>query len=101
VNVSEYDDATAAAQAQAADDETTGEARSESAESAEQGPADLTEAARLLGAGQDDSAIGAADEDADESDLGAPPEPAAEEQQDSLPDIEPAASAEEDNNEKK
>jgi transcriptional antiterminator NusG len=48
--VSEYDDAAAY---RAAGDETSGEARSESAEAAEGGPADLTEAARLLGAGED------------------------------------------------
>jgi transcriptional antiterminator NusG len=54
--VSEYDDA---AVYDPAGDETSGdraltEARSESAEAAERGPADLAEAARLLGAGEDD-----------------------------------------------
>jgi transcriptional antiterminator NusG len=54
--VSEYDDA---ARFDAAADETPGDIRSESAQAAEHGPADLAEAARLLGA---DDAPAAADE---------------------------------------
>jgi transcriptional antiterminator NusG len=48
--VSEYDDAPVSA----TEGETSGEFRSESAEAADRGPADLAEAARLLGAGEDD-----------------------------------------------
>jgi transcriptional antiterminator NusG len=48
--VSEYDDAVAR---EAVGDETSGEFRSESAEAAERGPVDLTEAARLLGSDND------------------------------------------------
>jgi transcriptional antiterminator NusG len=57
--VSEYDDA---ARYDAVSDETAAEARSESAEAADGGPADLAEAARLLGAGADEAPIPAADE---------------------------------------
>jgi transcription termination/antitermination protein NusG len=49
--VSEYDHA--AVFSGSAGDETSGEVRSESAEAADNGPADLAEAARLLGAGED------------------------------------------------
>jgi transcription termination/antitermination protein NusG len=67
--VSEYDDASGARSG------INGEPRSESAESAESGPADLAAAARLLGAGADE-APPASDEDEDLESL--PDAPAAE-----------------------
>jgi transcriptional antiterminator NusG len=77
--VSEYDDA---ARFEAAGDEPADEPRSESAESAESGPADLAAAARLLGAG-DDEPVPASDDDGDDVELlvdvpAAEPEPVAE-----------------------
>jgi transcriptional antiterminator NusG len=69
--VSEYDDATGSALV----DEASGQARSESDEAAEHGPADLTEAARLLGAGED--AVQLPDDTDDDDDT--LPEPTAEE----------------------
>jgi transcriptional antiterminator NusG len=57
--VSEYDDA---AGITAASDETAADARSESAESAEQGPTDLAAAARLLGADESEPSADDADE---------------------------------------
>ncbi len=83
--MSEYDDA-------AAVDATAGEVRSESAESADSGPADLAEAARLLGA--DDAAPSAADEGDAEgaSEASEPDAPAAVEQPADEP--EPVAAAE-------
>jgi len=59
--VSEYDDAAV----HTAGDEPSGNLRSESAEAAERGPADLNEAARLLGAGEDDEALDAANSEPD------------------------------------
>jgi transcriptional antiterminator NusG len=59
--VSEYDDAAV----HTAGDEPSGNLRSESAEAAERGPADLNEAARLLGAGEDDEALDAANGEPD------------------------------------
>jgi transcription termination/antitermination protein NusG len=78
--VSEHDDAAV----HTAGDEPSGDLRSESAEAAERGPADLTEAARLLGAGEDDVAFDAANDEPESlPDL---PEPADE--------VEPADEAE-------
>jgi transcriptional antiterminator NusG len=69
--VSEYDDVVS--------DETSGEPRSEAAEAVEEGPADLAEAARLLGAGADDAPVVPDDTEDDLADLPEPPaEPAAE-----------------------
>ena len=66
--MSEYDDATVHSTAV---DETADDVRSEAAESADDGPTDLTAAARLLGAGEDE-AIGDAADDGDQlDDLGA------------------------------
>jgi transcriptional antiterminator NusG len=81
--VSEYDDA---AGSDRAGDETSGEqlstqARSESAEAADRGPADLAEAARLLGAGADDVQL---PDDTDDEDDTLPEAPA---------DAEPEAAA--------
>jgi len=59
--VSEYDDAPA----EAASEEPTADLTSESADSAQDGPADLAAAARMLGAGEDD--LPAADDGAPES----------------------------------
>ena len=56
--MSEHDDAAV----HTAGDDPSGDLRSESAEAAERGPVDLSEAARLLGAGEDDAAFDAADE---------------------------------------
>jgi transcription termination/antitermination protein NusG len=61
--VSEYDDAARLQNTDAASDETAEEPRSESAEAAEHGPADLAEAARLLGAGDDEAAAPASGDD--------------------------------------
>ncbi|HVU90631.1 MAG TPA: hypothetical protein VHC23_00270, partial [Jatrophihabitans sp.] len=81
--MSEYDDA---AGSDRAGDETSGEqlstqARSESAEAADRGPADLAEAARLLGAGADDVQL---PDDTDDEDDTLPEAPA---------DAEPEAAA--------
>jgi transcriptional antiterminator NusG len=81
--VSEYDDASGARSG------INGEPRSESAESAESGPADLAAAARLLGAGADE-APPASDEDEDLESL--PDAPAAEAPAESGPET-AAASA--------
>ena len=99
--VSEYDDVT---RPDGVRDEPADGIRSESAESAEQGPADLTEAARLLGAGEDDAATGADDAgtnaDDVEDDLGALDETpaeaddAADTADDAPAEPEPAAAAE-------
>ena len=59
--MSEYDDAPA----EAASEEPTADLTSESADSAQDGPADLAAAARMLGAGEDD--LPAADDGAPES----------------------------------
>jgi transcriptional antiterminator NusG len=75
-NVSEYDDAPVA--------DAAAEPRSESAEAAERGPADLAEAARLLGGGADETTLAAADADEEPQSVpqaGEPPaaaQPAAE-----------------------
>jgi len=70
--VSEYDDATA----RSAVGQTSGDLRSESAEAADRGPTDLSEAARLLGAGEDDVQL---PDDTDDDTLPeAPAEPAAD-----------------------
>jgi transcriptional antiterminator NusG len=62
VIVSEYDE-TSAPRAEGASAEAPVEPTSESAEAAERGPADITEAARLLGAGDDDAIANPADDD--------------------------------------
>jgi transcriptional antiterminator NusG len=70
--VSEYDDA-------AVDEQRAAEPHSESAESVDRGPADIAEAARLLGAAADDAPQPADDGGADETLPEAPPaEPAPE-----------------------
>jgi transcriptional antiterminator NusG len=69
--VSEYDDATSYADVS---DETANEPRSESAEAAENGPTDLAEAARLLGADDQDGPV--ADAAADEIESLPEPTPA-------------------------
>ena len=74
--MSEYDDATVSATG----GETSVEFRSESAEAADRGPADLTEAARLLGAGADDVVLpDDTDDDLDDVLPEAPAEAAADE----------------------
>jgi transcription termination/antitermination protein NusG len=85
--VSEYDDAAAR---EPAGDETSVEFRSESAESADEGPADLAAAARLLGAGEDDVQL---PDDTDDDTL--PEAPAEVEDGAEVADVaEPAAEAE-------
>jgi len=77
--VSEYDDATVSTTG----GETSVEFRSESAEAADRGPADLTEAARLLGAGADDVVL---PDDTDDDELGdVLPEAAVDETADDAP----------------
>ncbi len=74
--MSEHDDAAV----HTAGDEPSGDLRSESAEAAERGPADLSEAARLLGAGEDDAAFDAANDEPESlPELPDLPEPTAEE----------------------
>jgi transcription termination/antitermination protein NusG len=82
--VSEYDETSAAN----AEDASSALPATESAESAEQGPADLSAAARLLGAGEDD-AITHPGDDGDDLDLG---QAAAAQSEESLSDL-PAAEA--------
>jgi transcriptional antiterminator NusG len=77
--VSEYDETSAAN----AEDASSTPPATESAESAEQGPADLNAAARLLGAGEDD-AITHPGDDGDDLDLG---QAAAAQSDESLPDL--------------
>ena len=77
--MSEYDDATVSTTG----GETSVEFRSESAEAADRGPADLTEAARLLGAGADDVVL---PDDTDDDELGdVLPEAAVDETADDAP----------------
>jgi transcriptional antiterminator NusG len=87
--VSEYDDAAAR---EATGDETSGEFRSESAESADRGPADLAEAARLLGAGEDDVQL--PDDTRDDEDDTLPEAPAAESEAPTAESAAPAAESE-------
>jgi len=85
--VSEYDDATVSATG----GETSVEFRSESAEAADRGPADLTEAARLLGAGADDVVLpDDTDDDLDDVLPEAPAEAAADETADEAATDSPA-----------
>ena len=89
--MSEYDDAVAR---EATGDETSGEFRSESAEAAERGPADLTEAARLLGAGDDDVQL--PDDTDDDEDDTLPEAPAAEAEAEAETDADESVDEEED-----
>ena len=85
--MSEYDDATVSATG----GETSVEFRSESAEAADRGPADLTEAARLLGAGADDVVLpDDTDDDLDDVLPEAPAEAAADETADEAATDSPA-----------
>ncbi len=90
--MSEYDDAT---RTEGVSDETSTEVRSESAESADRGPTDLADAARMLGA---DEADAPTPSDADEPEAETLPEPAAAEPEVAEPEVaeapvEPAAAA--------
>ncbi len=69
--MSEYDDAT---RTEGVSDETSTEVRSESAESADRGPTDLADAARMLGAEDSDAAAPSEPDDA-EAEADALPEP--------------------------
>ena len=85
--MSEYDDATVSTTG----GETSVEFRSESAEAADRGPADLTEAARLLGAGADDVVLpDDTDDDLDDVLPEAPAEAAADETADEAATDSPA-----------
>jgi transcriptional antiterminator NusG len=88
--VSEYDDAV---RSEAASDETSGQAVSEAAESAENGPTDLASAARLLGADDDEPAAADNDEDSLET-LPEPPAAEAPESAELAESAEPAEAAE-------
>jgi transcriptional antiterminator NusG len=88
--VSEYDDA---ARNNAASDETAVAFRSEAAEAAADGPADLAAAARLLGAGEDE-AVSASESDEVETLAEAPAEEAAAEEAPAAELAEPAAADE-------
>ena len=83
--MSEYDDA-------AVGEESAAEPRSEAAEAAERGPADLAEAARLLGAGQDGAPQASDDEPAETL----PEPPAAEPEPEAIAPAAEAAQAADD-----